>query len=274
MTPGPPELPRLLALDLDGTLLPASKEITPHTRRVLESMRKLGCQITVATGKFHHLALQYGELLELELPQISHDGAVVGGNGHEPVHRRIPLEVARTLADRYEGESAHAFADDGEDRMLLRSATEAFQTATRDWANEFGHVDELGGHLKGDSAILSFYGEDRRIEEIYAEASASDLPLRTTKYWSELLGARRISFQPKGVDKGTGVLEVASRIAAQAGECMVFGDWYNDLPMFGIGATSVAMANAVPEVRRTASYVTEYSNEDDGVARFLENLFL
>lgn len=269
-----PDLPRLLAFDLDGTLLPESKEITPYTRGVIDSLRELGCSVTVATGKFHHLALQYGEQLELDLPQISHDGAIVGGNGHSPVHRCIPIATASALVETYQSVAVHAFADDGKDVMLLRGANEVFQAATKNWAVHFGHVDDLAGHLQDDSAILTFYGEDEAIQEIHRDALAKYPDLRISLYWSEYLGCRRITFQPRGIDKGSGVLEVALKLGIDASECMVFGDWHNDLSMFRIGAVSVAMANAVPEVRAAAGHETELSNEEDGVARFLEQHFL
>ena len=53
-----------------------------------------------------------------------------------------------------------------------------------------------------------------------------------------------------------------------------FGDWLNDLPMFQIGATGVAMANAVPEVMAQADYVTERTCNEDGATHFLEQNFL
>ena len=269
-----PELPRLLAFDLDGTLLPMSKKVTAYTRRVLDRLRARGVQITVATGKFHHLAAIYGEELELDLPQISHDGAIVGGNGHQQVYRGIDGDVARDLVERFQSQAVHAFADDGADRMLLREPTDAFVAATQNWADQVSHVPDLGGHIEADPAILTFYGEDQVMTEIYEETSKSHPELRVSRYWSEYLSCRRVSYQPRGIDKGSGVLDVAQRIGAQPEECMVFGDWHNDRPMFEVGAVGVAMSNAVDELKQMADYVTEVDSDQDGVARFLEEHFL
>ena len=269
-----PLLPRLLAFDLDGTLLPAEKRITAHTRRVLDAMRDLGCHLTLATGKFHHLALGYGEDLRLDVPQVSLDGATVGGNGHDEVKRCISAALARQLLDAYQDEALHSFADNGADIMLLRSKASTFRTATQFWAAEFRHVDDLRQHLDSDPAIVSFYGGKTAMARIVADVTSRHPELRVSEYWSPFLGCQRISFQPQGVDKGSGVLGVARQLGIEPAECMVFGDWLNDLPMFEIGAVGVAMSNAVGEVHAASTYVTDHSCEDDGVARFLESHFL
>lgn len=271
----PDRLPKLLAFDLDGTLLPSSKRITPQTREVLDRLRQQGCHVTLATGKFHHLARQYGEALELDLPQISLDGATVGGNGFEDVRRGIGVEVAHELVDRYGRDADHAFADDGRDTMLLRSAAgDDFRWATRFWADDVLHVDDLKEHLLEPTAVLTLYGSDEEMRRVRHEVLETVASVRIAEFWSELLGVRRVTFQPTGVDKGTGVLDVASRLGIEPRDCMVFGDWLNDLPMFAIGAVSVAMSNAVDEVREAADHVTEHSCEEDGVARFLQQAFL
>lgn len=271
----PDRLPKLLAFDLDGTLLPSSKRITPQTREVLDRLRQQGCHVTLATGKFHHLARQYGEELELDLPQISLDGATVGGNGFDDVRRGIRVDVAHDLLERYGPEAEHAFADDGRDTMLLRSTKgHDFRWATRFWADEVRHVDDLREHLQEPTAVLTLYGDDAAMQRVKQEVGESFDAVRIAEFWSELMGVRRVTFQPAGVDKGTGVLEVAHRLGIEARDCMVFGDWLNDLPMFGIGAVSVAMSNAVPEVLEAANHVTDFSCEEDGVARFLQEAFL
>ncbi|MEM6706698.1 MAG: HAD family hydrolase [Acidobacteriota bacterium] len=271
----PLRLPKLLAFDLDGTLLPNSKRVTPLTREVLEELRLAGCHVTLATGKFHHLARQYGEELELDLPQISLDGATVGGNGFDIVRRGIDVETARQLLDSYGAEADHAFADDGRDTMLLRSSdSKEFRWATRFWADEVRHVEDLRDHLREPTAVVTLYGRDAAMQRVKREVLDTVPSVRIAEFWSELLEVRRVTFQPAGVDKGTGVVEVARRLGIGPEDCMVFGDWLNDLPMFGIGATNVAMSNAVAEVLDAADHVTAHSCEDDGVARFLRDAFL
>lgn len=267
-------VPKLLAFDLDGTLLPSSKRVSDRTHSVLERMVALGSLITLATGKFHHLTVGHGEELGLDTPLVSLDGARIGNRDHPDRKRGIPREIASRAIERYQETAVHAFSDSGDDVMLLRSETTTFREATRFWADDFLSVDDLAAHLSGDPAIVTFYGSHAAMRTIATEMREEHPELRVTEYVSSMIEGHRVSIQPQATDKGSGVLETAELLGIRVEEVMVFGDWLNDLPMFGVGATGVAMANAVPEVLDAADHVTERTCDEDGIAHFLERKFL
>ena len=72
------KLPELIALDLDGTLLPESKQLTQRSRRILAELERRGTRVTLATGKFLHLACRYARQLGLNTSIIALDGARTG----------------------------------------------------------------------------------------------------------------------------------------------------------------------------------------------------
>lgn len=267
-------VPRLLALDLDGTLLPESKRLTERTRRVLERMASLGTAVTLATGKFLHLTRTYGEALRLAVPLVALDGARSGGNGTTTVERGMDRETVESLLSLYDQPRWDAFADNGADEMLVRSRHSQFAEAIGPWAERLCEVEHLGENLVAAPGILSFYGQQREIEAVAEDARARFPDLRISVFRSERLGSTRVTFQPRGVSKGSGVESLLAQLGVAPAECLVFGDWHNDLPMFQIGCVNVAMANAVPEVKQLAHYTTEHTCEEDGVARFLERHFL
>ena len=180
-------LPKLIAFDLDGTLLPSDKCITERTRSVLAQMNELGTSITLATGKFHHLTQSYSETLDLKTPLVALDGAHVGGNGHEETKRCIPVRVARALIEEYQDRSSHVFSDSGDDEMLLRSDAQMFSHATRFWADRVRSVDDVLEHLVDAPAIISFYGEEQPMQELADEIGQRFPQLRVARYWSEIL---------------------------------------------------------------------------------------
>ncbi|MDX1382831.1 MAG: HAD family hydrolase [Thermoanaerobaculia bacterium] len=269
----PRPVPRLIAFDLDGTLLPGSKRVSDYTLEVLARMVDLGAQLTLATGKFHHLTLGHGEELGLDTPLISLDGACIGNRDHPERKHGVPSDAAHEALELFEDVATHAFCDSGDDVMLLRSSWQTFGDAMRFWADDRRHVEALAPHVSGEPTILTFYGEIGPMRERADHMRETHPDLRVTEYHSSLIEGHRVSIQP-AVDKGTGVLETAAELGVEAEEVMVFGDWLNDLPMFRIGVVGVAMANAVPEVQEAADHVTEATCDEDGVARFLEDLFL
>lgn len=269
-------LPRLIISDLDGTLLPESKEITATTLDVLGELRSRGVTIALATGKFLHLTRPYGEALGRQAPLIALDGARTCLNGDETAHhnRCIPLDVAADLLVRYGEGATDLFLDNGQDELLMRFSSENFPHLIRHWASRTRAVQDAREHLEGDSAIIALYGPESEMRDV-AEHARDDFPmLKVSFFASELFGGGRVVFQPGGITKGTGVLDLCADLEIEPSETMVFGDWYNDIAMFQAGCVNVAMANAVDEVKALAHHVTEADSEADGVARFLRGAFL
>jgi len=273
------ELPKLIVLDLDGTLLPESKCISRRTIEVLSQMERRGASIAIATGKFLHLARGYGEELGLTTPMIALDGARIEhketANGRRSIEERgIPRDTAIEILDRYIDPSWDVFADDGADDLLLRSQRLELERITRFWASSVRRTHDVQSSFVANPAILVAYGPDTELRTIAGEIETRYPELRISLFWSEFLGCHRITVQPARASKGDGVLAVIDRLDLQPGDCMVFGDWLNDLPMFAVGCVNVAMRNAVPELKAEADHTTEWTSEDDGVARFLEDHFL
>ena len=113
-----------------------------------------------------------------------------------------------------------------------------------------------------------------RLKDVLRGMRACARGLRAAVHSSSAVGVGRVIIQQEHVTKGSGVLQLCRHFGFDPAQCIVFGDWYNDLAMFSVGCTNVAMANAVPEVKARADYVTERGCEQDGVAEFLEKAFL
>src|SRR5262245_25782011 len=92
--------PRLIALDLDGTLLPESKQLTARSHAALRAMEELGTTVSLATGKFLHLAERYGEELGLRTPMVALDGARLGGGGRAVIENCIARDTAEEILER------------------------------------------------------------------------------------------------------------------------------------------------------------------------------
>jgi Cof subfamily protein (haloacid dehalogenase superfamily) len=268
------DLPHLIALDLDGTLLPESKQLTDFSRRTLGSIESLGVCVALATGKFLHLAQVTATELGGAHPVVALDGARTSNDGAR-LERCIDRDTLLTVLDAHAESCWHAFCDSGDDEMLLASSSiDDFAFMTRYWAEAARPVADLRAHLVGDPGIACFYGPPDEMEELADEVAGAHPELAVSVFESPMTGGRRVTLQSRGVSKGSGVELLASELGLEIADCLVFGDWLNDLSMFATGARAVAMANAVPEVKEAADEVTEYDCESDGVARFLAERFL
>lgn len=270
----PTKLPKLVVTDLDGTLLPESKVLTEQTRAVLERLAHQGVAIAIATGKFFHLTLRYAEQLGPQTAVVALDGARNRFSAENGSARGIAKEIALAILEAWDRPHLAMFADNGADEMLLRFHSREVHPSIQAWASRIHHVQDARGHLVGDPALMAFYGDDR--DELQAIAAACERypGLRAAVFETSVYGTGRVVIQQRDVTKGSGVRELCRYHRIDPGECLVFGDWYNDLSMFEVGCTNVAMANAMPEVRARAHHITEQDNEADGVAHFLEKSFL
>lgn len=266
-------LPRVIALDLDGTLLPASKQLTPRSRDVLARVQTQGVTVVLATGKFLHLARTTAAELGLPTPVIALDGARIG-HGGDVDERTMPREIIVEILARHYEPDWPALADCGRDSMLLSARRpDNLVAVTRAWANHSRLVDDMRPHLTGDPGLLCFYAPRNALLEIAAAIETTypelDVSVRTSGL---ALGEARITLQRRGVSKGAALAELIDRLEVDRADVMAFGDWLNDLSMFEVAGTAVAMANAVDPVKDAADHVTEHDCDDDGVARFLETL--
>ncbi len=276
------QIPRLIALDLDGTLLPESKRISPRSLAALRKMRELGTEVTIATGKFLHISLDYARELELTKPIVALDGARIADSARREGANQadgldevgIGYESAIEVLTELVEPDWDIFLDDGQDDLLLRSRNPVLARIARVWADRVHEVDDLLPSIKGEPGVMVIYGPQAELFAAGDEIGRRFPNMRISRFRSKVLDLARLTLQPEGTSKGSGLLSVLERFGIAPDECMVFGDWHNDLPMFEIGAVGVAMANAEPEIKAAATHVTRETCENDGVAAFLEEAFL
>jgi hydroxymethylpyrimidine pyrophosphatase-like HAD family hydrolase len=87
-------------------------------------------------------------------------------------------------------------------------------------------------------------------------------------------GIYYVEVRRKGVDKGSGLIRLAKYYKFKISQCAVMGDWYNDIGMFKTKALKIAVANAVPEIKRMADHITKRTNDEDATAEFLEMVLI
>ncbi|MGF2949734.1 Cof-type HAD-IIB family hydrolase [Microbacterium alcoholitolerans] len=264
---------RLIATDLDGTVLDATGRITPRTRAALDAARDAGITTVPVTARqpigLRPIAEQAGFA----------DWALCG-NGAYGVHlttgehlfaEEIPADVQRELA-----EALHAAVPD----LLFASVRDAGEgfvaqegyAAIADVNDHKRHPESMGGVPLADVlAAPSLKLVIRHASVPVAEVFAALQSLGLTGFEATMSGAPFVEVMAQGVTKATGLAQVCTRLGIESHEVLAFGDALNDLEMLQWAGRGVAMANAIDVVRDAADEVTA-SNEDDGVAEVIERM--
>ncbi len=263
---------RLVVSDLDGTLLPRSGRPGRRTREILSEVRRRGIHFSIATGRLFHHALPIAAELDLDDPLICCDGALTmdtcgGGTSRE---LQLPHATAREAFAQL-----FFYADDifllGRD--LIYASPEADAQLVSPWGSRVVRFDPADDLPDGLQAILSFGQRDLLAQAAVLLRDA--LPaVETTLVEDMRQGLVPLLVRPRGADKGAALADLRARLGLHPAEVLAFGDWPNDLPMFREAGYSIAPRNAHPSIRRAATYVSDYTNEEEFVARELERAVL
>jgi Cof subfamily protein (haloacid dehalogenase superfamily) len=262
--------PRLLALDLDGTLLTRGKVVSARTRQVLTELAAEGCHIVVATGRPFEVLALLCEGLPLTAPQVTLNGASI----HDPVAGHVLHQ--RTMATE-EVELAVAFFHEREVPLALFT-TDGLYLDRRIPNQHLWHPAPLPpprdlasvGRVRDHEILkVAAHAEPETVDWLHPLAvEVLGEQLYVTRTAPTLVEALR-----PGVSKGEGLEYVAGLLDVPREGIVAFGDSDNDLPMFAAAGFSVAMGNAAPEAKAAADFIT-LSNEEDGIVAALEQIDL
>jgi Cof subfamily protein (haloacid dehalogenase superfamily) len=270
-----PGLPKLVATDLDGTIVRSDDTVSAYTHEVLGRVRGSGIPVVGVTGRGPRLI----DLCLRDLPGADFfvlaqgarvlDLTGVAGDGERRVLREVYLDglVVAAVLDRLEAVvgplSVMVEALDGPDQPLWGEPHHCWPYPDRVEARP-RQVALAGPVLK------AFAHSDRYTPDELIEICGRILEPDTVMVTQAGLGYLEIC--PPHVSKASGLAVVAESIGVDPGDVVVFGDMPNDIPMFTwAGWRRVAVANAHQAVLAAADEVT-LSNDEDGVAAWLDGL--
>ena len=261
---------KLIALDLDGTLLTSDKKITTRTKDIIARAMSRGVTVTIATGRMLRSALYFARLLASDAPVVCCNGGYVGTAEGEPVFARYfdPALTAAFLTFAHErGWYVNWYR--GMDIYASEYRPEYFTA----YATTRGFVvREVGDdYLRYTEKVPQFVlreltnGVDAYVSEVRERFGDQLIPQQNA--------GTSVDINPPGINKAVGVRALADAMGLTLDEVMVAGDADNDFEMLEMGAFSVVPENGLPEAKARASYVTA-SNDANGIALAIEKFVL
>lgn len=262
---------RLVALDLDGTLLRSDGTVSQRTLDTLRAVDARGADVVLVTQRPIRMVRPLAEAFGFGGVAICSNGAITVDVNTSKIVRHVPLGVGsarRFVAELRRMAPGVTFA-------LERAAFFAEEDAFREQILRYYPKYPFKAALHED--ILSFCEEPcTALLALHERTRAADLLLLAQACtYGELAvthsGGPFIEVTARAGSKGRALADLAEARGFGASEVIAFGDMPNDLPMLRWAGYSVAMANAHPEVLRSAHEVTR-TNDEDGVALVLERL--
>jgi Cof subfamily protein (haloacid dehalogenase superfamily) len=263
---------RLLALDLDGTLMDDSMVMkSDRVRRAIAAAQGRGVVVTLATGRMFDFLLPFAHDLGLTAPLICYQGGLIQAPGASRSIYRATMEsqlVREVLA--LKAQRGWHFVLYAGDEVFLDERRYPEQFYRRMLGERLVWVDDLASVLERHEPIkfLVF------VEPHEAEGVLAELRQRFGGQ-TELTRshARIVEGNPSGVSKGDALRRLAEHLGIPQAEVMAIGDQDNDLPMITWAGLSVAMGNGSPAVKAAADWVAPPVAED-GAAVAIERFIL
>lgn len=292
---------KLIATDMDGTLLDDDKKVSERTLKAIEKAKAEGILFSICTGRNITGIKNYMELLKPTGPVICNNGALIkSSDGSKILYKKL-----------MEPEDARAVYELGcelKTTLIIWSGDQFYTNELNDRSYGYEKYSNLKPVLmpdfdklleEGITKIL-FSDEPARIDEIVKLVESRrnmDLNRRQTGFYHAATDANKriadenvginekwlgytttckslpffLEFFNSGVSKGKAIEFIAEYCGISTTEIVGFGDGMNDMPLIRTAGFGVAMGNAFPEVKAAADYVTSTNNED-GVAKVIEQL--
>lgn len=258
---------KLIAVDLDRTLLHSDNTISPYTREVIAGCIKAGVGFTFATGRMYNSCRPFAQQLGLMLPLITYQGALLKDVEGRIMHQQnLPAELAAELHGYLVRSGLHY--NIYEDEHLYLSA---FHQQAVDYARHIGIEPQLVPIDVRRLTVTEFgvMGEPLEICQLQEELRrqfGQEIAMTTNS-------GRFLEICHGQVSKGAGLAWLAEYCQVLPEQIIAIGDDQNDLSMLKYAGLGAAVSNAIDEAKAAAGRVIG-SNDEDGVAHFLAKVIL
>ncbi|MBF2086144.1 Cof-type HAD-IIB family hydrolase [Thermoleptolyngbya sp. C42_A2020_037] len=268
---------RLLVVDLDGTVVGASNQISARVKQAVQAVQAQGIPVAIATGRMYQSARRFHADLGSTLPLMSYQGALIKDPADDTLHRHwhLPRVYAQQLLEFYEQPSVrkevsvHFYIND---QLYVREITAETEAYAERSSIEPIAVGDLRTLLDADlTKILAQSSNVELIDDLLEKLRQRYAP--TELYLTKSVDIFLEATHPE-VNKGNAVRYLAETILGlRANQVMAIGDNFNDFEMLQYAGIGVAMGNAPEGVQAIANWVAP-SVEEDGAAIAIEKFIL
>lgn len=270
---------RLLVLDLDGTTVGLSNQIQPQVAQAIAAARASGVQVAIATGRMFRSALRFHQDLDLALPLMAYQGALIKAPATDKVYRHWTVPQAQILAlldyfqqvEFAEQLSIHLYVNDQLYVREILPETVAYAERSGIEPTAVGDLRQFVLTAPEPTKLLALSEQPALIDQLLLDLRQQYSPAEL--YFTKSVATFFEATHPQ-VNKGTAVRYLAEELLGlTADQVMAIGDNFNDLEMLEYAGIGVAMANAPAAVRAAANWVAP-DVEAHGVAAAIEQFIL
>jgi len=261
---------KLVAADMDGTLLNSKDIITKRTQDSIKELVNKGIVFTICTGRPIQGIERYNKILKLDAPFITYNGAMIV----ESISKDVLFQKNLTNND---AKKIYQLGQELKTTIIIWSNNKLYVNSINKRTQNYKKlslvepiiIDDIEKIANDGITKILWYDEVEKIRKyestVYKEVS-DGVNFCTSK-------PIFLEFFNSSVSKAVALKKIGDLLNIRKEEIIAIGDGFNDLPMLEYAGLGVAMGNAPKKIKERCHFITK-SNDDDGVASFIEKHFL
>lgn len=265
---------KLIAVDVDGTLVNSNGQITARTREALIAATKAGHEVMIVSGRATSGLRHQAKTLAFD----KYGGVLSSFNGGELfdfkekkvlASHKMDYDLAKEILEFSKDLDLELMIFDGDKILTDRPDGYYVKRESEIIDMDIKPIKNLKNGLDFAPNKFLFAQDpdkiDKPAQKLMKKFGDVTEQVKSSRFYYEVM--------PKGLSKGSSIIEACKIFGIDIKDTIVFGDEMNDISMFEVAGTGVAMGNAVESIKNIADYVTK-SNNEDGIAYYLENFVL
>ena len=269
---------RLIAADIDGTLLNPEFRISDLDSGALRRAHDAGIEVVLVTGRRHTFALPIAQMLGFDIWVISSNGAITRSLAGETFHRdMLPLDTCRKLVlgmREFRGNTVLTFDTEAKGAIVIERMDELSASIQRWLEKNLNFIDfviPIEGALVTDPVQAMFCGPIPRMHKVLTEIDGLSLDVTVLRTEYPVRDLSIVDVLNGGCSKGHALERWATHRGIPREEVMAIGDNYNDIEMLAFAGYPFIMGNASEELRGRGWNIT-LANDQNGVAAAIEQV--
>lgn len=259
----------IFVTDMDGSLLNNKSELNNYTIDKINKISELGHLVVLASGRSLMGMVKYYRLLNLKTPIISLNGAFIKYPDGNVKAYYIKPNLVKELYENNSTILKSMMLNEPNNIISFKHNKELEQIFNGDNYDEVTLYDNNKTYDKVLNVICLIDDKDRTKFEAFFDGKEI-----SPRYWGSYNGNAFYDIYQNNISKATAIKEVLNYYNTSTNNLFTFGDGVNDVEMLKLSSNGVAMKNGLDVVKKAATHVTAFDNNNDGIARFIANYLM
>ncbi|MBU5436640.1 Cof-type HAD-IIB family hydrolase [Tissierella sp. MSJ-40] len=258
---------KLVAIDIDGTLLDDEEKVSKRTVDKIEKLMDMGVVVTLVTGRNYSSTKMVAEDLNINSPLVVFNGAQI----FDPIkdellfNATIPLKETKEIIRLGENRS-HYIRVYIDNILYVEKDDERAQATSRNLNIPYKVVGKLSENIVDKATMIILSDEEEKIKALYNNVKMDSV-------FFTMSTPHSLEFIPFNTNKGTGVRHLCERLNIRREEVLAIGNNLNDLEMLKFAGKGIAIKNSDEMLLDRWNEISKYTNNEDGVYHVLEETF-